>query len=98
MATGVSKAACLTYLSDLDYGLSYGHLAGLTEFFRRLEDVRALIVGNEAGEILLVQRADSGVWLYPTGWADVGYSPAEVAVNSRLVRSLSTRITSSTWS
>ena len=32
------------------------------------------------GEILLVQRADSGVWLYPTGWADVGYSPAEVAV------------------
>ena len=24
------------------------------------------------GEILLVQRADSGVWLYPTGWADVG--------------------------
>ncbi|MDH3752572.1 MAG: NUDIX domain-containing protein, partial [Acidimicrobiia bacterium] len=38
------------------------------------------IVGNDAGEILLVQRADSGVWLYPTGWADVGYSPAEVAV------------------
>jgi ADP-ribose pyrophosphatase YjhB (NUDIX family) len=38
------------------------------------------IVGNAAGEILLIQRADSGVWLYPTGWADVGYSPAEVAV------------------
>ncbi|HVM65702.1 MAG TPA: NUDIX hydrolase N-terminal domain-containing protein [Acidimicrobiales bacterium] len=38
------------------------------------------IVGNDAGEILLIQRADSGVWLYPTGWADVGYSPAEVAV------------------
>jgi ADP-ribose pyrophosphatase YjhB (NUDIX family) len=40
----------------------------------------AAIVGNEAGEILLVQRKDSGIWLYPTGWADVGYSPAEVAV------------------
>lgn len=38
------------------------------------------IVGNDAGEILLVQRKDSGIWLYPTGWADVGYSPAEVAV------------------
>ena len=38
------------------------------------------IVGNDDGEILLVQRKDSGVWLYPTGWADVGYSPAEVAV------------------
>ena len=33
-----------------------------------------------AGELLMVQRADSGVWLYPTGWADVGYSPAEVVV------------------
>src|SRR4030081_3588492 len=38
------------------------------------------VVGNDKGEILLVQRADSGVWLYPTGWADVGYSASEVAV------------------
>lgn len=38
------------------------------------------VVGNDAGEILLIQRSDSGIWLYPTGWADVGYSPAEVAV------------------
>jgi len=38
------------------------------------------VVGNDRGEVLLVQRADSGIWLYPTGWADVGYSPAEVAV------------------
>ncbi len=42
------------------------------------------VVGNEAGEILLVQRSDSGMWLYPTGWADVGYSPAEVAVKEVL--------------
>lgn len=38
------------------------------------------VVGNDAGEILLVQRADSGVWLYPTGWADIGYSASEVAL------------------
>lgn len=38
------------------------------------------VVANEAGEILLIQRSDSGVWLYPTGWADIGYSPAEVAI------------------
>lgn len=38
------------------------------------------VVGNDDGEILLVQRSDSGIWLYPTGWADIGYSPAEVAV------------------
>ncbi len=38
------------------------------------------VVGNDDNEILLVQRADSGVWLYPTGWADVGYSASEVVV------------------
>ena len=40
----------------------------------------AAVVGNEQGEMLLTQRADSGIWLYPVGWADVGYSPSEVAV------------------
>jgi ADP-ribose pyrophosphatase YjhB (NUDIX family) len=40
----------------------------------------AAVVGNDRNEMLLTQRADSGVWLYPVGWADVGYSPAEVAV------------------
>jgi chorismate dehydratase len=35
-ATGVKKAICAEYLSGLDYGLSYSHLAGLTEFYRRL--------------------------------------------------------------
>ena len=40
----------------------------------------AAIVANDAGEILLTQRADSGIWLYPVGWADVGYSPSEIAI------------------
>jgi chorismate dehydratase len=35
-ATGVDRRTCLEYLSGLDYGLSYAHLAGLTEFLRRL--------------------------------------------------------------
>lgn len=34
--TGVGLAICTEYLSGLDYGLSYPHLAGLTEFYRRL--------------------------------------------------------------
>jgi ADP-ribose pyrophosphatase YjhB (NUDIX family) len=42
------------------------------------------VVGNEQGELLLVKRADSGVWLYPTGWADVGYSASEVVVKEVL--------------
>jgi ADP-ribose pyrophosphatase YjhB (NUDIX family) len=44
----------------------------------------AAVVGNEAGELLLTQRSDSGIWLYPVGWADVGYSPSEVAVKEVL--------------
>ncbi len=37
-------------------------------------------VVNDEGKLLLIQRADSGVWLYPTGWCDVGYSAPEVVV------------------
>ena len=35
-ATGVSTASALQYLSGLDYGLRYEHLAGLTTFFGKL--------------------------------------------------------------
>jgi chorismate dehydratase len=35
-ATGVSRPAALQYLSGLDYGLRYEHLAGLTTFFGKL--------------------------------------------------------------
>jgi chorismate dehydratase len=35
-ATGVPLAACRDYLGGLDYALTYKHLAGLTDFFRRL--------------------------------------------------------------
>ncbi len=38
------------------------------------------VVGDDQGRLLLIQRSDSGIWLYPTGWADIGYSPSEVAV------------------
>ena len=36
VATGVSRSAALEYLSGLDYGLRYEHLAGLTAFFGKL--------------------------------------------------------------
>ena len=35
-ATGVPLTACREYLGGLDYALTYKHLAGLTDFFRRL--------------------------------------------------------------
>src|ERR1700688_1826511 len=37
-------------------------------------------VTNNRNELLLIQRADSGVWLYPTGWCDGGYSAGGVVV------------------
>ncbi len=41
--------------------------------------VGALVV-NDDKELLLIKRTDNGMWLYPTGWCDIGYSPAEVAI------------------
>jgi chorismate dehydratase len=35
-ACNVQRATCLEYLSGLDYAFTYKHLAGLTDFFRRL--------------------------------------------------------------
>lgn len=35
-ATGVPVATCRDYFDGLDYALTYKHLAGLTDFFRRL--------------------------------------------------------------
>lgn len=42
-------------------------------------DVRA-VVFNEKNEILLIQEKADNNWAMPGGWADIGYSPAEVAV------------------
>ena len=42
-------------------------------------DVRA-VVFNEKNEILLIQEKADNCWAMPGGWADIGYSPSEVAV------------------
>jgi len=41
-------------------------------------DVRA-VVFNENNEILMVREKIDGCWSLPGGWADIGYSPSEVA-------------------
>lgn len=42
------------------------------------------VVFNERDELLLIKRPTTGNWLYPTGWADVGYVAARVAVKEVL--------------
>lgn len=41
-------------------------------------DVRA-VVFNPEGQILLVQEKVDGCWSLPGGWADVGYTPSQIA-------------------
>ena len=42
-------------------------------------DVRA-VVFNDRGEVLMSRESADGNWSLPGGWADVGYTPSEVAV------------------
>jgi len=42
-------------------------------------DVRAVIF-NDKREILMVQEKSDQKWSLPGGWADVGFSPSEIAV------------------
>ncbi len=41
------------------------------------------VVFNDRDEMLLIKRPEGG-WFYPTGWGDVGLSPAQVAVKEVL--------------
>ena len=41
-------------------------------------DVRAVVFQDH--KVLLVRERMDGAWALPGGWADIGYSPAEVAV------------------
>jgi ADP-ribose pyrophosphatase YjhB (NUDIX family) len=55
------------------------HFDDKKEYITPKVDVRA-VVFNEANEILLVRESADGHWSLPGGWADIGYSPREVAV------------------
>jgi chorismate dehydratase len=47
-ATGLPEPTCAEYFAGLDYGLSYPHLAGLTQFFHRLAQKGAVPDGTLA--------------------------------------------------
>lgn len=42
-------------------------------------DIRA-VVFNDQGHLLMVREKIDGCWSVPGGWADIGYTPSEVAV------------------
>lgn len=42
-------------------------------------DVRCLVFGGEDRILMVRETADGGRWTLPGGWADIGYTPFEVA-------------------
>lgn len=50
-----------------------------TDYITPKVDIRA-VVFNDKDEILMVKERADGLWSIPGGWADVGYTPSEVAV------------------
>ena len=43
-------------------------------------DIRAVVFRGENEILLVKEKIDGGRWSLPGGWADVGYTPSEVAV------------------
>ncbi|CAN5610274.1 NUDIX hydrolase [soil metagenome] len=50
------------------------------EYITPKVDIRA-VVFNQHKQILLVKEKEDGLWSLPGGWADIGFSPNEIAVN-----------------
>lgn len=76
--TGISNdiAGLLTGHSPLDIDSSY---KGIKEYTTPKVDIRA-IVFNDKDELLMVREQADELWSVPGGWADVGYTPKEIAV------------------
>lgn len=66
MATGEAKQKLGAYF------------LGEKEYVTPKVDVRGVVFDKE-GRILLVRERADGLWSLPGGWADVGYTPTEVA-------------------
>ena len=59
--------------------IEVGHFyAGDNGYITPKVDVRAVVFRNN--EILMVQEKADGKWTVPGGWADIGYTPYEIAV------------------
>ena len=69
----------LSDISGYDTTEIHGCFALEKDYVTPKVDIRAVIF-NDKDEILLVRERADGLWSLPGGWADVGYSPREVAV------------------
>lgn len=64
--------------TDMEYEHIRSLFANETGYQTPKVDVRAVVFKD--GKILMVKEQVDGCWSLPGGWADIGYSPGEVAV------------------
>jgi ADP-ribose pyrophosphatase YjhB (NUDIX family) len=69
----------VSIVSGTDENVIHADYHPLKEYVTPKVDVRAVIF-NEKDEILLVKEKADGKWALPGGWADVGFTPAEIVV------------------
>lgn len=72
----LSMISLLTGMDEISVSASY---SPVKEYVTPKVDIRA-VVFNEKNQILLVKEKADGLWSLPGGWADVGYTPKEIAV------------------
>ena len=60
-----------------------GYFSTNKEYITPKTDIRVVIFNAEK-EILLVREKADGKWSLPGGWADIGFSPKEIAVKEAL--------------
>jgi len=54
--------------------------APVTDYPTVKTDVRALVLSPDKKQLLMARESVDGKWSLPGGWADVGFTPREVAV------------------
>ncbi|MGF2716712.1 NUDIX hydrolase N-terminal domain-containing protein [Bacillus cereus] len=74
--------AMMSHYTKTDWEVVEDLFASETGYQTPKVDIRAVIFQNE--KLLFVKEKSDGKWALPGGWADIGYTPTEVAVKEVL--------------
>ncbi|MGG0724018.1 NUDIX hydrolase N-terminal domain-containing protein [Bacillus mycoides] len=74
--------AMMSHYTKTDWEVVENLFASETGYQTPKVDIRAVIFQNE--KLLFVKEKSDGKWALPGGWADIGYTPTEVAVKEVL--------------
>jgi ADP-ribose pyrophosphatase YjhB (NUDIX family) len=78
------SARLLQALTDEDFEKIIRVFASETGYQTPKVDIRAVIFRGSDHVLLVKEKIDQGRWTLPGGWADVGYTPFEVAAKEAL--------------